>query len=380
MPVSLSIFLTHEYFPRRGGIATFVEEMALAASKLGHEIEVWAQRAPVGTNEHPQPFRLRRLPLAGSHDFTCQVKLAWQLIKHRRLLRHATVYLVEPGPMLTLMWLQFFHAFRPKRVLLTFHGSEILKFHHNPIIRPLARRLIRHASKVSTLTHYTQQLLLAHFPEARGKTVLTPGALRGDFVHEPVPVAKTTPRLVVLTVGRVHPRKGQRETLAALAALAPELRAQIEYWIAGPAQKGPYQAQLERAAAATDLTVRFLGDVPDEQLSKIYAQADIFALTSVPYRNSVEGFGLVYLEADARGLPVVAHDIGGVREAVLHEKTGLLVPPEKPAELTAAFARLIRDAKLRRELGEAGRAWARRQTWTDSAALLFPPISSELKP
>src|SRR5690606_14990281 len=110
MPARPFIFLTHEFYPRRGVIATFVKEMALAASALGHEVEVWAQRAPANTAEKPHPYRLRRLPLAGSHDFTCQLKLALQLIKHRRYLRNATVYLVEPGPMLTLMWLQFLHA------------------------------------------------------------------------------------------------------------------------------------------------------------------------------------------------------------------------------------------------------------------------------
>ncbi|MCC6414628.1 MAG: glycosyltransferase family 4 protein [Opitutaceae bacterium] len=367
------IFLTHEFYPRRGGIATFVEEMALAAVGLGHEVEVWAQRAPAGMIEKKQPFQLRRLPVAGSHDLTCQLKLAWQLVKHRRYLRHATVYLVEPGPMLTLMWLQFLRAFRPRRVLLTFHGSEILKFHRNRLIRPLARRLIQHAAGISTLTTYTRDLLLTHFPEARGKIVLTPGAPRHDCAHAEPASAKTTDRLIILTVGRLHPRKGQRETLAALAALPPGLRAQIEYWLVGTDGKGDYEAQLTRAANSAVLTVRFLGDVPDGKLRDLYAQADIFALTSVPYRHSIEGFGLAYLEAAAHGLPTVAHDIGGVNEAVAQNITGLLVPPDQPAELIDAFARLITDAQLRRKLGEAGRAWARRHTWADSAALLFPP-------
>ena len=374
------IFITHEYYPRRGGIATFVEEMALAASALGHAIEVWAQRAPADTPEKPHPFRLRRMPLAGSHDFACLLKLGLQLIKHRRYLRDATVYLVEPGPMLTLMWLQFLHAFRPKHVLLTFHGSEILKFHRNPFVRLLARRLIRHASQISTLTHYTQRLLVEHFPEAKDKVIITPGALRRE-VARPVPTpGKLTQRLVVLTVGRLHPRKGQRETLAALAALPAELRAKTEYWLVGTASKGNYEAELSRAAAQADLHVRFLGDVPDEKLGEIYAQADIFALTSMPYRNSIEGFGLVYLEAAAHGLPVVGHDIGGVGEAVVNGKTGLLVSPENSADLTDAFARLLTAPQLRRELGEAGREWARRQSWIDSAALLFPASSPESRP
>src|SRR5205823_14250498 len=92
-----------------------------------------------------------------------------------------TVYLPEPGPMMTMMLLQFFHAFRPRRLVLTFHGSEILKFSRSPLRRWLAGRLIRRASRVSTLTNYTQELLLSHFPHAADKIFLTPGALRSDF-------------------------------------------------------------------------------------------------------------------------------------------------------------------------------------------------------
>ena len=69
----------------------------------------------------------------------------------------------------------------PKRLVLTFHGSEILKFHRNPLTRWMARRLIRRASRISVLTVFTHQLLCEHFPEAAGKTFLTPGALRTDF-------------------------------------------------------------------------------------------------------------------------------------------------------------------------------------------------------
>jgi len=87
----------------------------------------------------------------------------------------------------------------------------------------------------------------------------------------------------------------------------------------------------------------------------------------------VEGFGLVYLEAAAHGLPVVAHDVGGVSEAVIDGVTGLLVPPDRPAQLAAAFERLIHDPELCSRLGSAGREWARRNCWKESAEALFNP-------
>ncbi len=366
--------ITHEFYPKRGGIATFTEEIARATAALGYPIEVWAQSAPEAAEKENWPFPLRRLPLRGTHDLSCQVQLARELIRNRRALRYATVYLPEPGPMMTMMLLQFFQAFRPKRLVLTFHGSEILKFAGSPLRRWLAGQLIRRATRISTLSNYTQELLLQHFPEAAEKIYLTPGALRSDFAV--VPTRRRAPRdkIVVLTVGRLHPRKGQLLTLQALQVLAPEIRARLEYWIVGAQSKGRYEGQLRAAAAAKpDLVVRFFGNLPDEELAGVYDRADIFAMTSVNLDRSVEGFGLVYLEAAAHGLPVVAHDVGGVREAVMNGVTGFLVPPNRPAQLAAAFEKLIHDPALREQLGTAGRAWATRNCWKESAEALFNP-------
>ncbi|HEY3755161.1 MAG TPA: glycosyltransferase family 4 protein [Opitutaceae bacterium] len=382
-PGSPLYLITHEFYPVRGGIATFTEEIAKASASLGYDVEVWAPAAPANS-EKSWPFRLRRLPLRGTHSLGSQAQLGWQLVKNRRRLRYATVYLPEPGPILTMMLLQFFHAFRPRRLVLTFHGSEILRFASSPFRRWLGRQLMRRATRISTLSVYTQELLLTHFPEAVDKAFLTPGALRSDFAVVPEQRKKSTNKTIILTVGRLHPRKGQLATLNALQMLPAEVRSRIEYWIVSGQSKGRYEEQVRAAAAAQPgLTVRFLGNLPDQELASVYECADIFAMTSVNHGHSIEGFGLVYLEAAAHGLPVVAHDVGGVSEAVLDGRTGLLVPPDRPAQLAAAFEKLVHDADLRARLGEAGRQWARRNCWKRSAAALFnrdmrePRVSGE---
>lgn len=367
--------LTHEFFPRRGGIATFTEEMARAAAALGHDVEVWAQgRDAAADIAADWPFAVRRLGLKGTHGWRCRWTHARHLMRERRRLRRSRVYLCEPGPMLALMPLLAFRAFRPRHLTLTFHGSEIQRFHASPATRLLTRRLIRHAERVSVLTAFTEDLLLSRFPEAASKTFRTPGALRAGFAAEARrPEASTDPRrrLVVLTVGRLHARKGQLQTLEALAGLPAELRARVEYRLVGVASRPGYERALRAAAAEADFPVRFLGGLDDDALAEAYRDADVFALTSLDHGHSVEGFGLVYLEASAHGLPVVAHRVGGVPEAVEDGVNGLLVPPHRPAELTAAFARLIKDADLRARMGAAGPEWARRHTWEHSARLLF---------
>lgn len=370
--------ITHEFYPRRGGIATFAEEIARASSALGYDVEVWAQAAPATARKDDWPFRLRRLPLRGTHDLGCQWVLARELMRQRRQLRRAIVYLPEPGPMMAMMLLQFLPGFRPGRLVLTFHGSEILKFAGSPLRRWLAGRLIRRAARVSTLSNYTQELLCRHFPAAAERMVLTPGALRSDLPGVAAKPAAAKSRLVVLTVGRLHPRKGQRETLQALQLLPPELRARLEYWVVGGQGKGDYESQLRAVAARQpDLPVRFFGNLPDDELAAIYERADIFAMTSLNLGRSIEGFGLVYLEAAAHGLPVVAHAVGGVAEAVADGVTGFLVPPGEPERLAEAFARLLRDPELRARMGAAGRERARRDCWQESAAALFQPEQIE---
>ncbi|HSI08871.1 MAG: glycosyltransferase family 4 protein [Rariglobus sp.] len=370
-PTREVIIVTQEFHPIRGGIATVAEEMARAAANLGHSVEVWAQRT---TSETPKtwPFSVRRLPVDSRHGPINRLRLAVELIRRRRRLNEAVVYLVEPGPMMAWMLLPSFCGIHPPRLVLTFHGSEILRFHANPLLRLLTRRLVRKASCIGTLACYTRQLLAERFPEAEAKTLLTPGALRTDFTAGPRSTPKNrSDKLVVLTVGRLHPRKGQLLTLQALQALPAALRERIEYRLVGPAVSASYERALHAAAAQPGLTVRFLGNLPDDQLATVYDEADVFALTSIDHGKSVEGFGLVYLEASARGLPVIAHRVGGVAEAVDEGRTGLLVAPGKPAALTEAFRTLLEDSDLRRRMGEAGPDWARRHTWTRAAELLF---------
>ena len=239
--------ITHEFFPQRGGIATFTEEIARATAALGYPMEVWAPNT-AGEQDKVWPFKVRRLHLAGTHNLGCQVRLARHLIANRRSLRRATVYLPEPGPMLTMMALQFFRPLRPGRLLLTFHGSEILKFASSTGTRCLARALIRRADRISTLTNYTHRLLCSHFPEAAGKTILTPGALRSDFAQCPPRRTASTDKVVILTVGRLHPRKGQMFILEALKALPAHLRGRIEYWLVGAGRNESYEQLLRDSA------------------------------------------------------------------------------------------------------------------------------------
>ena len=164
---------------------------------------------------------------------------------------------------------------------------------------------------------------------------------------------------LVVSVSRLVPRKGMDVLVEAAAALAPSFPG-LTVAIAG---EGRDRDRIERRVASSGAPVRLLGRIADDRLADLYACADVFAL---PCRDrwlglEQEGFGIVFLEAAACGVPQVAGDSGGTADAVAHGETGLVVSdPRDPGQVAAALRRLLTDDALRRRMGRASRRRAER--------------------
>ena len=152
----------------------------------------------------------------------------------------------------------------------------------------------------------------------------------------------------VLTVARMYPRKRLDDLLRAAHRLRPRIPG-LRLRIVGA---GPESDRLQRLAADLDLadTATFLGEIPRQALAVEYVGADCFCLPTVQ-----EGFGIVFTEAMAAGLPVVACRAAAVPEVVDDGRTGVLVSPRSPEELAMAMEKLLTHTTLRRELGDNGR-------------------------
>lgn len=204
--------------------------------------------------------------------------------------------------------------------------------------------------------------------------------LRGvEVLHNPVPkaladragAAGQRPRssgtgpFKVLVPGRLVHEKGHADVLQALALLRSEGRA-LSVTLAG---HGPLRESLSQAVRDLGLTdaVHITGVMPHEQLLDAMDAAD---LVVVPSR--FEGFGLTALEAIALGRPVIATTAGGLPEVIEHGVSGWLVPPQDPAALAQAIARLMDDAPLRQRLGDAGRERAQ-------ARFSLPVLTGQLR-
>ena len=140
---------------------------------------------------------------------------------------------------------------------------------------------------------------------------------------------------------------------------------------------GSDREYLMRLAAASDVAdaITFLGELTDDEKLDCYSRCDVFALPS-----EREGFGIVYLEANAFGKPVVGGRIGGVPDAVIHGETGLLVDPRSESEVAEAIIRLLENPEEARRLGDNGRRRVENElTWKESARRLLTVIRGVLK-
>ena len=364
--------LTHEFLPKRGGAAVVAAEVAAAASHLGYDVNVYA---PIKDESFANsvPYEITEIPNHGTLGWRCRLKTFKLLRTNYREWKNSIIHLVDTGPILACMYARILGFLPPaKRVILTLHGSEILRFARLPHRRFLFQKLLTQVDSIHFLSEACKDLFRAHFSNAENALHVVPGASR-SFAPQPTKKnsLNNSSSLVFLTVGRVHPRKGQLAALEALAKLPEDIRNSVEYLVAGPVVDTSYQSKLETYANTHGLNVKFLGEIPETQLADLYFSADVFIMTSVHYRNSIEGFGLVYLEAAAHGLPIIAHKIGGVSEAVREGETAILCSPTNRDALATAIWDLINDSEIRLKMGRAGSTFAKQFSWHKVASKLY---------
>jgi phosphatidylinositol alpha-1,6-mannosyltransferase len=165
-------------------------------------------------------------------------------------------------------------------------------------------------------------------------------------------------RSVILTVGRLQIRKGHDMLIRTL----PGIRQYIPDVLDAVAGDGEERGRLEALADELDVkdNVQFLGELTDDQLVECYQQCDVFALPNREVDGDFEGFGMVLVEAQACGKPVVAGDSGGTHETMDVGKTGLVGNCNSPAFLEEALMALLRDQSRRVSMGISGREWVLR--------------------
>jgi glycosyltransferase involved in cell wall biosynthesis len=378
------LLLTSEFTPVNGGIATYAREIAHAATRLGGEVTVYAPDygAPTYAEDRRLPFEVRRYSggLHSRRDMPAKISLV------RRIIADKDYDVVHAADWPFFIPMALSRGRTGARLVVTVHGTEI-----NETQRPQKRLAIKLAgvfgnrTEIAANSAYTHALFRDRFnvPAERVRTVhlgvsefwFGPRAPRAA-IRAGLGLAPET--ITMVTVARLTRRKGHLTTVAGMAALPKSVRERLCWLVIGPDGESEYVEELKAAIAASGCDIRLLGALPSQQIRDIYGACDFFCLTgNWDSSGRVEGFGLVYLEAAAAGLPSVATAVGGVADAVLPNETGLLVEPS-PLPVGAAIAELVNDVFKRVSLGK--RAWtrARNMSWERCAAgTYYLPLARE---
>lgn len=369
--MSRVLLVTNDFPPRRGGIQSYLVDLVSRLAAAGeHTLTVYAPqwkdadafdartagyhvvRHP-GTLMLPGPgvdARMRRL--IGEHDID-------------------TVWFGAAAP-LGLLAARARQA-GAKRVLASTHGHEV-GWSMLPGARSVLRRIGDDSDVVTYVSSYTRGRFASAFGPKAALEHLPPGVDTERFRPDPASRSEMRARYglgerpTVVCLSRLVPRKGQDMLIRAL----PAIRRRVDGAALVIAGGGPYSDTLRGLAEQSGVTehVTFTGGVPSAELPAYHAMADVFAM---PCRTrgaglDVEGLGIVFLEASATGVPVVAGSSGGAPETVQHNKTGLVVDGRSVEQIADAVSELLADPARAAAMGAAGRQWITTQWRRDDLA------------
>ena len=387
--MSADLLLTLAFPPMSGGVARWMYEIARRYPSPG---------IVVSTGSHPDgsdvdgtlPSLVDRLPLPPKRLKTLQGLLLWARRSAVLARAHRSRFIwcgdIHPAGYPAKWTLE--RVGTPFGILL--HGADLLvlqhQVHRSAMKRRTSRALLGAAAVLVANSEWTRGLAQSLLRELE----LEPGANRvrlvplgtdPEFFRPGTPTESVRERYGlqqgrwVLSVSRLVPHRGIDVVLRALALLDGK-EADVRYAVAGT---GEARRELEQMIAelGLDQRVRLLGGVPDADLPALYNVAEVYV--GPPRRAPLggEGFGIALAEASSSGRAVIAARAGGVPEAVRDGETGLLVEPDRPAELADAMRRLLRDRKLTQRLGAAGRREIERYYNWDRVAADLERIAAE---
>lgn len=239
------------------------------------------------------------------------------------------------------------------------HGGEPKRYSLNKPLKYFIRVLVNSSIFIITNSVFTEKEVLEGWGYKGSIYVLHPGVSIERYfpkVMERREYFGKEDIFVLLSVGTLVQRKGHRNTLKAISMIKGEIP-NIKYLIVG---KGPEMENLKVLAYREldlDESVEFLGFLDDDKLIEYYNLADVFIMPSriTEDKFGTEGFGIVYLEANACGKPVIAGNSGGVSDAVIDGMTGILVNPDSVDDIAEAILHLYKNPEDAKLMGEKGR-------------------------
>ena len=373
--VRRTLLLTNDFPPRTGGIQSYLHELAIRLPAA--DLVVYAPDWPGAAEfDAALPFPVIRHPTSLMLPVPTVERRAARLIRDHGL---EAVWFGASAP-LALLAPRLRRA-GITRVLACTHGHEV-GWSMLPGSRQALRRIGSNADVITFISYYSRRRISAALGPRAALELVSPGV--DVTVFRPDPGAGRAvrechglqDRPVVVCTSRLVRRKGQDTLIRAW----PRVLERVPEAMLLLVGDGPREAALRRMITGRGLQDRVVltGRVAADRLPAHYAAGDAFAM---PCRTrgrglDVEGLGIVFLEASAVGLPVVAGDSGGAPETVRDQQSGIVVDGHDVAEVAQAVIEVLADRRRARQMGRTGRAWVERDWgWQDSADRLAALLS-----
>ena len=355
------LLVTNDFPPRRGGIQSYLEQFVRRLVSAGDELTVYAPRWKGAPDyDRAAPFVVVR------HPGTLMLPEPGVDRRMRGLIRERGIETVWFGAAAPLALL----ASRARsagaaRVVASTHGHEV-GWSMLPGARSALRRIGADTDVITYVSRYTRDRFASAFgPDARLEH-LPPGVDTECFRPDPLARAELRERYrlgdrpTTVCVSRLVARKGQDMLIRAMPEIRRRVAGAALVIVGGGPDADNLHKLAQRCGVAADVV--FTGGVPAAELPGHYAMADVFAM---PCRTrgaglDVEGLGIVFLEAAAAGVPVVAGRSGGAPETVRDGETGRVVNGRAHEEIVDAITDLLTDPDRARLMGQAGRDWISR--------------------
>ncbi|MGC0364505.1 phosphatidylinositol alpha-1,6-mannosyltransferase [Rhodococcus sp. 27YEA15] len=353
-----TLLVTNDFPPRPGGIQSYLHTFAkhLPADKL----VVYAPRWRGDSHKKfdaAQPFEIVRHPTTLMLPTPLVARKAAKLVKKRDC---ESVWFGAAAPLAVMA--PAVRRAGASRVIASTHGHEV-GWSMIPGARQSLRFIGDHTDTVTFVSKYTRgrfaaafgaQAALEHLPSGVDTDVFHPDSAAREELRRRYGLGE---RPTILCLSRLVPRKGQDMLIKAL----PKIRDSIDGAVLVIVGGGPFEDRLKELVVKTGMSdhVVFTGTVPAAELASHHTIADVFAM---PCRTrggglDVEGLGIVYLEASATGVPVIAGRSGGAPETVQQNKTGLVVDGTSVTDVAASVIEILSDRDRAAAMGAAGREW-----------------------
>ena len=355
------LFITNDFGPRTGGIETFL--IGLLERIKGQEVIVFTS-AQGDTSGYDQNW-LNKFGVRVIRDRSKILLPSWRVTKKAKEIvnLHGIDVLVFGAAAPLALMAPALRKSGVKKIIALTHGHEVWWAKVFPFNLAM-KRIGNSVDHLTYLGEFTRKAISGSLTQKGDDAMvkIAPGIDTAHFIPQPDSIQKRITlglegKKIIISVGRLVHRKGQDKLIEAMPGILQRVP-NAHLLLVG---EGPYRPHLEKLVKKLSLNqnITFVGRILYEKLPSYLSAADLFAMPSRSrfFGLEVEGLGIVYLEASACGIPVVAGNSGGAPDAVLQGVTGLCVDGTDINQIAQAVIDICSDAKRASNMGSAGRNW-----------------------